>query len=96
MVPQPGGYNYGYNYYGYPHHFSNDISGQPPRVTPMVVYVPPNVRVGQQILVITPTGQQCAVVVPQGAMPGSPFLILLPFEQPQQPQMPHNGCEDVD
>ena len=51
---------------------------QMPGVTLMLVNVPPNVRVGEQMVVMTPTGQQYMVVVPQGAGPGSQFQIAVP------------------
>ena len=79
MAPQfPGG--------GYPPPQSNQMqaapqqAGQPPGVTLMLVNVPPGVRVGEQMVVMTPAGQQYMVVVPQGAAPGSQFQIAVPYE----------------
>ena len=59
---------------------------QMPGVTLMLVNVPPNVRVGEQMVVMTPTGQQYMVVVPQGAGPGSQFQIAVPNQS--MPPMP--------
>ena len=44
----------------------------------MRVTVPPNVHAGEQMVVLTPTGQQYMVVIPQGAGPNSHFQIAVP------------------
>ena len=66
-----------------------------PQVTLMLVNVPPNVRTGEQMVVMTPTGQQYMVIVPAGAGPGSQFQIAVPRQDsapPHYPQMPmHPG-----
>ena len=45
----------------------------------MVVSVPNSVRPGEHMVVMTPSGHQYIVVVPQGAMPGSQFQICVPM-----------------
>ena len=55
-----------------------DAPSANPAVTTMLVTVPPNVRVGEQMVAMTPTGQQYMVVVPGGADPGSQFQIAVP------------------
>jgi hypothetical protein len=52
----------------------------------MLVNVPPNVHAGEQMVVMTPTGQQYMVVVPQGAGPNSQFQIAVP-RPPEQHMM---------
>jgi hypothetical protein len=59
------------------------MMAQEPQVTLMLVNVPPNVHAGEQMVVMTPTGQQFMVVVPQGAGPGSQFQIAVPRTDPQ-------------
>jgi len=49
-----------------------------PHATLMLVSVPPNVRTGEPMVVMTPTGQQYKGVVPQGTGPGSQFQIAVP------------------
>ena len=69
--------------------------GVDPQVTLMLVNVPANVRTGEQMVVMTPTGQQYMVIVPAGAGPGSQFQIAVPRSDamaPSYPQMPmHPG-----
>ena len=60
-----------------------------PQVTLMLVNVPPNVRTGEQMVVMTPTGQQYMVIVPQGAGPGSQFQIAVPRSEMVPSQYPH-------
>ena len=60
-------------------------------VSLMLVTVPPNVRVGEQMVVMTPTGQQSMVVVPQGAGPGSQFQIAVPRDNAAPPANPMGG-----
>ena len=52
--------------------------GGQPQVTLMLVNVPHNVRSGENMVVMTPSGQQYMVVVPPGAGPGSQFQIAVP------------------
>ena len=59
------------------------------QVTLMLVNVPPNVHTGEQMVVMTPTGQQYMVIVPQGAGPGSQFQIAVPRSEMVSPQYPH-------
>ena len=67
----------------------------------MLVNVPDNVRPGEDMVVMTPSGQQYKVVVPPGAGPGSQFKIAVPrsdqMSQPKRartnddaPQIPHS------
>ena len=44
----------------------------------MYVIVPPDAGPGMQILVLTPSGQQCMVEVPDGASAGTQFAVQLP------------------
>ena len=58
-----------------------------PAVTLMLVNVPPNVRTGEQMVAMTPTGQQYMLVVPAGAGPGSQLQIAVPRSDTMPPQM---------
>lgn len=49
----------------------------PPQEGVMWVIVPPDATPGMQILVLAPSGQQFAVVVPDGALPGTQFAVQL-------------------
>ena len=44
----------------------------------MYVIVPPDTGPGEQMLVLTPAGQQCLVQIPEGAAPGTQFAVQLP------------------
>jgi hypothetical protein len=57
---------------------AGQMQQQPPQVTLMLVNVPHNVRAGDNMVVMTPSGQQDMVVVPPGAGPGSQFQIAMP------------------
>ena len=50
----------------------------------MLVNVPANVKPGDQMVVMTPQGQQHMVVVPQGAKPGTQFQIAVPRAEMQE------------
>ena len=78
-----------------PQHMAPPAQGQPmgydqmnPQVTLMLVNVPPNVRTGEQMVVMTPTGQQYMVIVPAGAGPGSQFQIAVPRQDSMPPGYP--------
>ena len=43
----------------------------------MYVIVPPDTGPGEQMLVLTPAGQQCLVQIPEGAAPGTQFAVQL-------------------
>eukprot|EP00966_Prymnesium_polylepis_P139640 3226595-Prymnesium_polylepis.1 len=44
----------------------------------MLITVPANVRPGEQMVVMTPQGQEYMVIVPQGAEPGTQFQTAFP------------------
>merc|ERR1719424_170456 len=88
QMPQPGAMPSGYQQ-GHPGQYgmvdpSSGMGGHPgqmggqPQVTLMLVNVPHNVRSGENLVVMTPSGQQYMVVVPPGAGPGSQFQIAVP------------------
>ena len=74
-----------------------NVTEQPSGVTLMLVNVPENVHPGEQMVVMTPAGQQFMVVVPPGAKPGSQFQIAVPpaehvpppAKKPTQPALLH-------
>ena len=100
MSPSAGIPGYGHPGLAPPHYHQPTYPGtqqQPmaeqqlanPQVTLMLVNVPPNVHTGEQMVVMTPTGQQYMVIVPQGAGPGSQFQIAVPRSEMVPSQYPH-------
>jgi hypothetical protein len=54
-----------------------------PSVALMGVTVPDNVHAGERMVVMTPSGDQYMVVVPEGSGPGSQFQIAVPRSHPR-------------